>query len=87
MGGEARFIRNDRASDALSFHGFTVNPSWLPDGGRSIEPGQVNCNRPGCFAVPASAGVNFRDRLTLMFGPISQVDAAYNFNGQGETLG
>ncbi len=86
MGGEARFIRNDRSSDALSFHGFTVNPSWLPDGGRSIEPGQVNCDRPGCFAVPASAGVNFRDRLTSMLGPISQVDAAYNFNAQGETL-
>ena len=86
MGGEARFVRNDRASDALSFHGFTVNPSWLPDGGRSIEPGQVNCNRPGCAAVPASAGVNFRDRLTLMLGPISSVNASYNFNAQGETL-
>ena len=86
MGGEARFVRNDRSSDALSFHGFTVNPSWLPDGGRSIEPGQVNCDRPGCEAVPASAGVNFRDRLTLMLGPISQVDASYNFNAQGETL-
>ena len=45
MGGEARFIRNERSSNALSFHGFTVNPSWLPDGGRSIEPGQVNCDR------------------------------------------
>ncbi len=70
MGGEARFVRNDRSSDALAFHGFTVNPSWLADGGRSIEPGQENCDRPGCFAVPASAGVNFRDRLTLMLGPI-----------------
>ena len=86
VGGEARFVRNDRASDALAFHTFTVNPSWLPDGGRSIEPGQVDCDRPGCFAVPASAGVNFRDRLTLMLGPISQVDAAYNFNALGETL-
>ena len=28
MGGEARFIRNARSSDALSFHTFTVNPSW-----------------------------------------------------------
>jgi hypothetical protein len=86
MGGEARFVRNERSSNNLSFHGFTVNPSWLADGGRSIEPGQENCDRPGCFAVPASAGVNFRDRLTLMLGPISQVDAAYNFNAQGETL-
>ena len=86
MGGEARFVRNDRSSDALAFHGFTVNPSWLIDGGRSIEPGQGNCDRPGCFAVPASAGVNFRDRLTLMLGPLSQVDASYNFNAQGETL-
>jgi TonB dependent receptor-like, beta-barrel len=86
MGGEARFVRNDRSSNQLSFHTFTVNPSWLPDGGRSIEPGQEDCNRPGCFAVPASAGVNFRDRLTLMLGPLSQVDAAYNFNAQGETL-
>lgn len=86
FGGEARFIRNERESNSLSFHGFTVNPSWLPDGGRSIEPGQVNCRTDGCFAVPASAGVNFRDRLTLMLGPISQVDASYNFNSAGETL-
>jgi carboxypeptidase family protein/TonB-dependent receptor-like protein len=86
MGGEARFIRNERSSDNLSFNGFTVNPSWLPDGGRSIEPGQAQCDRPGCFGVPASAGVNFRDRLTLMLGPISQIDALYNFNAQGETL-
>lgn len=86
FGGEARFIRNERESDSLSFHAFTVNPSWLSDGGRSIEPGQANCNRDGCFGVPASAGVNFRDRLTLMLGPITQVDASYNFNAQGETL-
>jgi hypothetical protein len=84
-GGEARFVRNERESNQLSFHTFTVNPSWLPDGGRSIEPGQTECDRPGCFAVPASA-VNLRDRLTLMLGPISQVDASYNFNAQGETL-
>ncbi len=85
-GGEFRFPQNEKTSNALSFHGFTVNPSWLSDGGRSIEPGQVACNRPGCFAVPASAGVNMRDRLTLMLGPITQVDASYNFNSKGDTL-
>ena len=33
MGGEARFIRNERSSNNLSFNEFIVNPSWLPDGG------------------------------------------------------
>jgi hypothetical protein len=90
MGGEARYIRNHRTSDLLSYHGFTINPSWLPDGGRSVEPGKAQCDNRfaagvGCNAVPAT-GVNLRDRLVLMYGPITQVDANYNFNSKGDTL-
>jgi Carboxypeptidase regulatory-like domain/TonB dependent receptor-like, beta-barrel len=89
FGGDVRFVRNLKAGNGLSFHGFTINPSWLGDGGRSIEPGQANCSQPGCTAVPANdtdAYTRFHDFLTLMLGPITQVDASYNFDKTGTTL-
>jgi len=84
FGGEIRTTRNSTFNNANSFHTFVVNPSWLPDGARVIEPGQASCNRPGCSAVPKNAsGTSFRDRLTQMLGPISTVDAFYNFDKTG----
>jgi hypothetical protein len=88
MGGELRFTRTNKFSNINSFHEFLINPSWLPDGGRSIEPGSTNCDRPGCFAVPANitGSSSLRDGLTEMLGPISQIDALYNFDHTSTTL-
>jgi len=87
FGGEVRFIRNEKLGNLLSFPGYTINPSWLPDGGDSVTPGAGNCNRPGCNAVPANNDSNnFKDWFTLLLGPVTQVTANYNFNSKGETL-
>lgn len=88
FGGEMRFTRNSKFTNASSFHTFIINPSWLPDGGRSVQPGQPGCSRPGCFAVPAvsdAGGSAFRDGIPQLLGPISQVDAFYNFDRTGAT--
>lgn len=87
FGGEFRMTRNATFSNQNSFNGFLINPSWLPNNAHDIVPGDAACNRPGCRAVPINAsGRSFRDGLTEMFGPISQVDALYNFDKTGTTL-
>ncbi len=86
FGGEFRMTRNSTFSNGNSFDTFLINPSWLPNNAHDIVPGDAACNRPGCFLVPANGGGrSFRDGLTQMFGPISQVDALYNFDKTGAT--
>ncbi len=92
FGGEMRFIRNKRFFNGNSFHTFLINPSWLPDGGRQVQPGRPECDplvQPACMLVPAvSSGFasSFRDAMPAMLGSISQVDAFYNFDRSGNTL-
>ena len=86
FGGEFRMTRNASFSNANSFNTFLINPSWLPNGAREIDPGNGSCVTSECTAVPlSSGGSTFRDRLTEMLGPISQVDALYNFDKTGAT--
>jgi hypothetical protein len=86
FGGEFRMTRNAAFSNSNSFNQFLINPSWLPNGAREIEPGQARCVTSECTAVPLNnSGTAFRDRLTEMLGPISQVDALYNFDKTGAT--
>ncbi len=87
FGGEFRATRNATFDTTNSYHEFLVNPSWLPHGAQELEPGQGNCAQPGCFAVPLNGGggTSFRDGLTEMLGPISQIDALYNFDKTGAT--
>jgi hypothetical protein len=86
FGAEARYTRNSRFSDGGSFHVAVINPSWLPDGGGEIQPGQTNCGatRPECAAVPNAVG-RMRDQLTVLIAPLSQVTASYNFDSTGAT--
>jgi len=87
FGGEFRRTRNATFDNANSFHRFFVNPSWTPLGGANIEPGQSSCLQAGCSQVPLNGGggTSFRDGLTEMLGPISQVTAYYNFDKTGAT--
>jgi Carboxypeptidase regulatory-like domain len=86
FGGEFRRTRNSTFSNGNAFNTFLINPSWLPNNAHDIVPGDDACDRPGCFAVPANdSGRSFRDGLTQMYGPISQVDALYNFDKTGTT--
>ncbi len=86
FGGEARYTRNRRFDDTLSFNTFTVNPSWLPDNGNEVVPGHVGCIAAGCTAVPVSTFGRHRDIMTTMLGPISAITARFNFNAAGDTL-
>jgi hypothetical protein len=86
FGGEFRRTRNSTFSNGNAFNTFLINPSWLPNNAHDIVPGDDACDRPGCFAVPVNdSGRSFRDGLTQMYGPISQVDALYNFDKTGTT--
>jgi len=86
FGGEFRKTRNATFNNANAFNTFLINPSWLPNGAREIEPGQAKCVTNECTQVPLNAsGTAFRDYLTEMLGPVSQVDALYNFDKAGKT--
>jgi hypothetical protein len=86
FGGEFRMTRNSTFNNQNAFHEFLINPSWLPNGSREIEPGQAKCVTAECAAVPLNnSGTAFRDYLTEMLGPISQIDALYNFDKTGAT--
>jgi hypothetical protein len=88
FGGEVRWTRNSKSSQENSFHQFVLNPSWLPDGGRTVEPGQPECVvLAACAAVPAVAtGSNYRDGVIELLGVISNPTAFYNFDRTGATV-
>jgi hypothetical protein len=85
-GVDLRFTRNSRFSDLSSFHNFFLNPSWLPNVGRNVTPGQPECLQAGCTAVPAVADAfqsAFRDSVINLLGVITQATAAYNADASG----
>ena len=87
LGGEARFTRNNRASNAATFNTFTVNPSWLPNVGRNTRPGSNDCFvTAGCTAVPAvqsGQGSLWNDTAPNLLGIITQVNGQFNFKIDG----
>ena len=42
-------------SDSAAFHRFISNPSWVPQKGAAVTPGDA-CFSAACLAVPAIAG-------------------------------
>ncbi len=86
FGGDFRITRNERFSNANSFHFFSLNPSWLPQVGRNIQPGNSRCIQAGCGAVPSvsSAGQSsYRDSAVNLLGIITQATGFYNLNRDG----
>ncbi len=99
FGADFRFTRNNRSTNANSFHGFVVNPSWLPNVGRQTQPGEFDCfqqaaNAPfntstGCTDVPAVAGgftSSWNDTAPNLLGIISQVNGRFNLAADGGIL-
>ncbi len=89
FGGTVRLTRNSKFSNGNSFHFFTSNPSWVPGEGSNVTPGDGDCNRPACSAVPAvSSGFRetFHDVVINTMGLITQATANYNFDRTGATL-
>jgi hypothetical protein len=89
FGGSLRFVRNSKFNNANSFQFFTGNPSWLPNVGDNIQPGNSACMQAGCTAVPAvSSGfaAGYNDAAVMLLGIITQATASYNFDRTGATL-
>jgi len=89
FGGDIRITRNERFSNGNSFHFFSGNPSWLPNVGRNLRPGNSRCQQPGCFAVPAvasSGAAAYNDSVVNLLGIITQATGFYNLNRDGSPV-
>lgn len=89
FGGEVRLTRNERFSNANSFHFFSLNPSWLPRVGRHLQPGSSSCLQVGCNAVPAVASIgvsSYRDSAVNLLGIITQATGFYNLDTDGSAI-
>ena len=87
FGGEGRWTRNSKFSNASSFNNFFINPSWTNDGGRQIQPGSSTCTAANCSIFPRPSSRSERDLLFQILGPISQVTGNYNYTRDGTVLG
>ncbi|MBL8241955.1 MAG: carboxypeptidase regulatory-like domain-containing protein [Bryobacterales bacterium] len=78
LGGIVRAIRNNRVNYARSFNDAGVNSSWMLNTGADI-------NAP----VPDLATTfrtSFRDAALAVLGPVTQVNAYYNYDKSGQPL-
>ena len=86
-GFEARFTRNNRSTNIGAFNTFTVNPSWVVNVGRNLQPGSSDCvNTTACNSFPAVAGVFAGDYAVAganLLGLLTQIDGNFNFLPDG----
>jgi len=75
FGMNIRVIRNDRFSFANSFHSAVTNASWLLGTGRDLRPPDI-----------ASGAVAFSDAMMALLGILSQGNARYNYDKNGQVL-
>jgi hypothetical protein len=89
-GANLRWIRNDRYSNANSYHTATANGSWVAGVGRRYAPGIGACPPPAnCSGLPAVASGDvavFADSFIDILGVISEADAQWNYNIDGSVI-
>lgn len=89
FGANLRFSRNNRYTNANSYHLSTANGSWVAGNGRYYIPGRATCTTPGCSDVPAAASsfyAAYADPFIDILGVLSQTDASFNFDRNGNAL-
>lgn len=89
FGGNLRFSRLPRFTNANSFHNAIANGSWLLGVGRRFIPGRSLCNTPGCSQVPVVSSGDFAvwaDTSIDLWGLITQGNADYNYTTSGAVL-
>jgi hypothetical protein len=90
FGGNIRYVRNDYATNAQSFHSASANGSWVSGVGRVYRPGGT-CPAPAnCSGLPTVASGDvavYADSLIDLLGIISQTTARWNYNIDGTTIG
>ncbi len=89
VGTNLRFTRNDRYSDAGSWHSATTNGSWVAGVGRRYMPGGA-CPAPAdCSGLPAVAlggQATYADGMIALLGVLSQNTGRYNYNIDGTVI-
>lgn len=73
FGGVLRWTHNRSANFANSFHNATTNLSWLRGTGRDLQPADLN----------STFRVAYGDAMMALLGIISQGNARYNYDIQG----
>jgi hypothetical protein len=89
FGGNIRFTRAPKYSNANSFHTGNLNPSWVAGTGRNYMPGSTGCANPLCAQLPAVASSfasGYGDPWLTILGVISQPTANYNYDKTGTAL-
>jgi Carboxypeptidase regulatory-like domain/TonB dependent receptor-like, beta-barrel len=91
FGGNVRFTRVGSSTNANSFHIPSANGSWVSGVGTTYMPG-APCPEPvtaACDALPAvdpGGTSTYGDTLIPLLGVISEVDAYYNYDRDGNVL-
>lgn len=78
MGGIVRNVRNSRVNFARSFNDASINSSWMLNTGAEI-------NAP-IADLATSFRTAFRDAALAVLGPVTQVNAYYNYDKSGRPL-
>ncbi len=88
-GTNIRFTRNNRYTNANSWHSATANGSWVSGVGRRYMPGGA-CPAPAdCSGLPAVASGGqgaYGDSFIVVMGILSQATAQYNYNIDGSVI-
>jgi hypothetical protein len=87
FGTNIRFIRNPRESFLTSFSEGVTNASGLDTAGLANKPGSpLNPSNHGFPAVLKAFDNSYDYPLVAMMGIVSEVDATYNYDKQGNAL-
>lgn len=88
-GTNVRLTRNDRYTNANSWHSATTNGSWVAGVGRRYMPGGA-CPAPAdCSGLPAVASggqATYADGMIALLGVLSQTTGQYNYRIDGSVI-
>ena len=78
LGGIVRTIRNSRVNYARSFNDAGINSSWMVNTGADINAPVTD--------LATTFRTSFRDAALAVLGPVTQVNAYYNYDKAGKPL-
>ena len=86
FGTNVRFIRNPRTSFLNSFPFGVTNSSGLDTAGIANTSSPLDPGNHGLPAIDTGFNLNYNYPLMAMMGLVSQLDATYNFDKQGNAI-
>ena len=86
FGGNVRFIRNPRTSFQNSFPSATTNSSGLNTAGIANTPSPLDPGNNGLPKIDGGFNLNYNYPIMAAMGILSQLNATYNFDKNGNAL-